>query len=93
MTSNRCALTHCYYTGPSGIVGTNKWDAQHVVSIMEQQVVSRAGEAKPGMDASSSTVTKSDWLLLDAEERRRGEAAGKTRVKFSAQEALEFLQK
>lgn len=84
--------------GPSGIIGTNKPDAQETVSRLLEDAVSgktlkplyptrEAVEnllGKRGIDY----VTYDDWRLLDRLEIERGEAIGRPRVKFTSVEDM-----
>lgn len=84
--------------GPSGLIGTNRPDAEATVREMlrdlETGAVPRAQEADPqavprllrgrGVDF----VTFQDWVLLDQEEVERGKARGKIREKFTRVEDM-----
>ena len=86
--------------GPSGIIGSNKPDAQETV----KHLLSDIDLLIPGKNPSNAMlvdffkerniryVSYDDWKKLDAEELRRGESCGKPRVKFcDTEEALNFL--
>lgn len=90
--------------GPSGLIGTNKGDSQATVEILAGDYAAgktaphRADEAAP--DALPRLLTQRGtrwvdfeaWKRIDAEEIRRGQAAGKIREKFVNIEAvLKFL--
>ncbi|MDZ7685249.1 MAG: FAD-dependent oxidoreductase [Gammaproteobacteria bacterium] len=80
--------------GPSGVIGTNKTDAQETVaSMVEDLQAGRVAEVdEPSIsDAAAFVASKvgnlvayEDWKSIDAEEVSRGEASGRPRVKFTA---------
>ncbi|MFQ5745968.1 MAG: FAD-dependent oxidoreductase [Gemmatimonadota bacterium] len=88
--------------GPTGIIGTNKPDAVETVRAMVEDL-----EAGPEREASGdgggsieellagrgvAFVTWEDWKKLDEEERRRGRAQGRPRVKITnVDEMLELI--
>ncbi|HET6568865.1 MAG TPA: FAD-dependent oxidoreductase [Rhodothermales bacterium] len=77
--------------GPSGVIGTNKPDAQETVASMLEDA--RAGRLLPASEPDSDAVrrfiesraphffTYDDWRRLDAYETTRGEPTGRPRVK------------
>jgi ferredoxin--NADP+ reductase len=79
--------------GPSGIIGTNKPDSQATANALLEDVA--AGKAlNPSHPARAELeallaarhvqyVTFEDWLLLDALEQERGQAIGRSRLKFT----------
>ncbi|MBC7810315.1 MAG: FAD-dependent oxidoreductase [Burkholderiales bacterium] len=79
--------------GPSGVIGTNKPDAQETATmLLEDNTNSKLlNPAHPGRDAIESLlrerkpdfVTFNDWQLIDVVEQERGAALGRPRVKFS----------
>lgn len=85
--------------GPSGVIGTNKLDANETVNVVLEDL--RAGSPAPvagsGLDAllkqrGVRVVSFADWQRLDSTERTRGEAVGKVREKFtSVEDALAAL--
>jgi len=87
--------------GPSGLIGSNKTCAHQTVEHMledapEASETARDPEAIIGvLDAAGARyVTYEDWMKIDAEEIRRGEAQGRPRVKMTElDEILEFLGK
>jgi len=103
------ALTGMYTAGwikrgPTGVIGTNKTDAQETVHCMVEDLA--AGSTFLPSDASPDAAMKlirerqpnfisyEDWLTLDAEEVARGEQSGRPRVKFtSVDDMLEHLDK
>lgn len=61
--------------GPSGIVGTNKFDAAETAATVAEDVAS--GAIKPGaaptcLDSLSNVVTNAGWFAIQAAEERRG---------------------
>ncbi|HEX6115869.1 MAG TPA: NADP oxidoreductase, partial [Solirubrobacterales bacterium] len=83
--------------GPSGVIGTNKKDAQDTVTaVLEDLGAGRLRE--PAADGIESLVaercrdcvTFGDWQAIDRAEVERGEPLGRPRVKFcSVEEMLE----
>ena len=79
--------------GPSGVIGTNKTCAQETVACMVEDL--NAGKynepEEPGVEVAEklikgrqqTTISYPEWLKIDAEEIRRGEAQGRPRVKFT----------
>lgn len=89
--------------GPSGVIGTNKPDAVETVDAMLEDA--RAGRHfdpdEPDREAADAfvhtrqahAVSYEDWLRIDAQERARGEAEGRPRIKFTrVEEMLECLE-
>lgn len=84
--------------GPSGVIGTNKPDAQETVQHMLEDVA--AGQTlcpeQPQATAVLDLITTrqphfftyDDWLKLDAIEIARGEAEGRPRIKFTNVESM-----
>ena len=85
--------------GPSGVIGTNKPDAQETVDAMLEDA--RGGRTlAPGRasaeaalalvcDRMPAFVSFEDWQRIDAIELERGEAQGRPRAKFTTVEAME----
>ncbi len=79
--------------GPSGIIGTNKPDAQETVAALLEdvgrgQMLSPAHPSREFVEAllrgrGVRYVTYDDWRILDHLEQERGEAVGRPRLKFS----------
>ncbi len=79
--------------GPTGVIGTNKTDAQETVQCMIEDLV--AGKILQPDDASREavdmlvherqpeTITFDDWKRIDAKEIKNGEAQNRPRVKFT----------
>ncbi len=84
--------------GPSGIIGTNKPDAQDTAEKMLEDLA--AGKtltpenARPEVvttllqNRSIEFVTFADWLILDGLEQQRGQAQNRLRVKFTSIEEM-----
>ena len=78
--------------GPSGLIGTNKPDSQETVERMLEDLPAlpaaddRGPAPVPALLAERDVpwVDFEDWLCLDRLEVRRGEAAGRPRVKLCA---------
>ncbi len=84
--------------GPSGVIGTNKPDAQETVDQLLQDVQQGAvlHPAEPSREALECLlkqrgidyVTYDDWRIIDQIEQERGAAAGRPRCKFSRVEDM-----
>ena len=84
--------------GPTGVIGTNKKDAQETVdAILEDIAEGRLPEpSAPDGEAvrellyrrKPDLVTYEGWARIDAHERRSGEPAGRPRVKLTRIEEL-----
>jgi ferredoxin--NADP+ reductase len=84
--------------GPTGIIGTNKRDAQETVDeLFEDLDAGRLNEpADPGREAleellaerAPEHVTYSGWEAIDAAEKAAGEPHGRPRVKLTRTEEL-----
>ena len=84
--------------GPTGIIGTNKKDAQETVdSLLEDLEAGRLLEPPaPEREALEALlderrpdhVTYAGWEAIDRQERERGEPQGRPRVKLARFEAL-----
>jgi ferredoxin--NADP+ reductase len=90
--------------GPTGIIGTNKPDAQESVDqlladLAADTLLTPTNPAPESINALLSGrgiryVTFADWLKLDQIEQARGVALGRPRVKFSRiEDMLEALHK
>lgn len=77
--------------GPSGIIGTNRADAVATVQSILADLTRLDAQLKPGSAElrtvlgrrGTQIVSYADWLRIDAEEQRRGAAAGKPREKIT----------
>lgn len=78
--------------GPNGFIGTNKSDAEETVdailddfdaAIIPEPVGTTAGLRSMIRHRQPGMVDLAGWLAIDAEERRRGEAQGRPRVKIT----------
>jgi ferredoxin--NADP+ reductase len=90
--------------GPSGVIGTNKKDAQETVDAMfadlgageHAQAGTRHLPESPGADAveellrskQPALITYSGWQAIDRHERALGERAGRPRVKLTRIEEM-----
>lgn len=84
--------------GPTGIIGTNKPDAQETVNLLVEDVAAEQllEPENPDFDAIPRLlaerdiryVTFADWELLDQMEQERGAAVGRPRLKFSRVEDM-----
>jgi ferredoxin--NADP+ reductase len=82
--------------GPSGLIGTNKPDAEATVTAMLEDVPSLPGATEWSPEAAIETVRArqprfvswDDWARLDGMEQARGKAAGKPREKLASVEEM-----
>jgi ferredoxin--NADP+ reductase len=82
--------------GPTGVIGTNKPDAQETVleMIADLQTLTPAEEPDPEAivrllaERAERVVTSADWGVINAEELRIGKAQGRPRVKYVARDAM-----
>jgi len=84
--------------GPTGILGTNKRDAEETVRCLAEDLAAGALPAPeaPGRDAIEALlaerrpnlVTADGWRAIDAAELRRGEEEQRPRVKLASREEL-----
>jgi ferredoxin/flavodoxin---NADP+ reductase len=88
--------------GPSGVIGTNKKDAQQTVDAILADIASTNGNApppqppEPDADAAEAMllgrqpdlVTYEGWEGIDRHERAAGEPAGRPRVKLTRIEEM-----
>jgi ferredoxin--NADP+ reductase len=90
--------------GPSGVIGTNKACASETVTAMLEDAARRPERSAAAADPDAiidllsarnpDYVTEEDWARLDAEERARGEVAGRPRVKVvRVEQMLELMGK
>lgn len=88
--------------GPTGVIGTNKTDAQETVARMVEDV--KAGNhlapEHPGIEEAKSfvesrqpdVVNYDDWTVIDKVETEKGQQSNRPRVKFtSIKDMLEVL--
>ncbi|GAA1281989.1 FAD-dependent oxidoreductase [Pseudonocardia aurantiaca] len=77
--------------GPTGVIGTNKSDANETVAALLEDLPSLPAPAHPGPEALRAALAAhgvrpvdwTGWLRLDAEEVRRGGLRGAERVKVA----------
>lgn len=82
--------------GPVGLIGSTKSDAQETISYLVEDVkADRTGSAPSGEDITVLLESRGvpyttwhGWELLDAYERKLGEAEGRERVKVVSREAM-----
>jgi ferredoxin/flavodoxin---NADP+ reductase len=84
--------------GPTGILGTNKRDAEETVVRLAEDLASGALTAPERPDREQidallaerkpELVTIEGWRAIDADELRRGEEEGRPRVKLSSRDEL-----
>jgi ferredoxin--NADP+ reductase len=84
--------------GATGIIGTNKPDAQETVQMMLEdlaagRVLSPASPEREAVERLLRArdvvyVTYAEWRVLDEIERKRGEAVGRPRIKFTRVEDM-----
>jgi ferredoxin--NADP+ reductase len=82
--------------GPTGILGTNKRDAEETVARLIEDLASLPEPAAPGREAVDALLAErapgmvgaGGWRAIDAAERAAGEAAGRPRVKLSSRDEL-----
>ena len=84
--------------GPTGILGTNKRDAEETVGCLAEDLAAGALPApeRPGRDGIDALlaerkpdlVTIDGWRAIDADELRRGEESERPRVKLASREEL-----
>ncbi len=84
--------------GPTGILGTNKRDAEETIACLAEDM--REGRlretpagARERIDAllaerAPGAVTADGWHAIDAHERERGRGAGRPRVKLATRDEL-----
>ena len=83
--------------GPTGVIGTNKKDAQETIdTLLEDAAAGALPERNAGADALPSLLAErgvdfiefDGWQAIDALEQERGAAAGRPRIKLTAFEEL-----
>jgi ferredoxin--NADP+ reductase len=84
--------------GPTGILGTNKRDAEETVSCLAEDLAAGAlaPPAEPDRDAvdallaerAPDLVTVDGWRAIDAHERGHGRSAQRPRVKLASRDEL-----
>lgn len=90
--------------GPTGIIGTNKPDAQETVNqlledLSHQRILKPIRPSRRAIETllqkrQITYVTYEDWQIIDQIERERGEAVGRPRLKFCrTDELLEALDR
>jgi ferredoxin/flavodoxin---NADP+ reductase len=84
--------------GPTGVIGTNKKDAQETVDAIFEDLAAGLLSEPPAPDPAEvletlrarrpELVTYAGWTEIDRHERARGEPAGRPRVKLTRIEEL-----
>ena len=84
--------------GPTGILGTNKRDAEETVDVPRRGPAggrsAAAAEPRPRADRRAACERKPDlvtaegWRAIDAAERERGRGAERPRVKLASRDEL-----
>ena len=84
--------------GPTGILGTNKRDAEETVTCLAEDLAAGSLPAPevPGADAIEALlaerkpdlVTADGWRAIDSDELRRGQESERPRVKLSSRDEL-----
>ena len=84
--------------GPTGILGTNKRDADETVSCLAEDLtagrLADAPNADPGQietllaERKPDLVTADGWRAIDSRELERGDAEGRPRVKLTSRDEL-----
>jgi ferredoxin--NADP+ reductase len=84
--------------GPTGILGTNKRDAEETVTRLAEDLAAGALPAperpeREQVDAllaerKPDLVSMDGWRAIDAAERRRGEESSRPRVKLASRDEL-----
>ena len=83
--------------GPTGVIGTNKKDAQETIeTLLEDAAAGALPERDAGADALAALLAERSvdfveydgWQEIDALEQERGAAAGRPRIKLTAFEEL-----
>jgi ferredoxin/flavodoxin---NADP+ reductase len=76
--------------GPTGILGTNKRDAQETVAGVAEDLPNLPEPAEEPIDAllPDGVVAADAWHAIDAHERERGRTADRPRVKLTSRDDL-----
>jgi ferredoxin--NADP+ reductase len=79
--------------GPTGILGTNKRDAQETVSCLAEDLPALPAPPRDGIDdllaeRGVDVVTADGWHAIDAHERDRGRSTERPRVKLASRDEL-----
>jgi ferredoxin/flavodoxin---NADP+ reductase len=82
--------------GPTGILGTNKRDAQETIDCLAEDLAALPTPERPDrehIDAllaerAPHLVTADGWHAIDAAERETGRGAGRPRVKLASRDEL-----
>jgi ferredoxin/flavodoxin---NADP+ reductase len=82
--------------GPTGILGTNKRDAEETIGGLVEDLATLPAPAHPGRDAVDALladrvpdlVTVEGWRAIDEAEREAGRRDDRPRVKLATREAM-----
>ena len=82
--------------GPTGILGTNKRDAEETISSLTEDLAALPAPPAPGREAIDALlaqrrpdlVTVEGWRGIDRLERERGRSAERPRVKLASRDEL-----
>ena len=82
--------------GPSGVIGTNKPDAQETVKLMLEDSISREPCEHRNPESIVELLKQRDvdfvdferWQRIDAHERAEGDTQGRPRVKLATVEGM-----
>ena len=81
--------------GPTGILGTNKRDAEETVRALVEDLQAgrlnepvEEGTVEDLLQGRDDVVTASGWSAIDSHELAAGEAGERPRVKLAAREEL-----
>jgi ferredoxin--NADP+ reductase len=85
--------------GPSGIIGTNKKDAQGTVATLLGDLAALGAQARPSVpdgdevarwlaERHPAVITLEHWLAIDRHEQSLGEPHGRPRVKLTRVDEL-----
>lgn len=103
-STSLCIVPNLFVTGwikrgPTGIIATNKWDAEETAETMLETMYADGASGRapgPGNDGLERLfklrnvpwVSSDGWSAIDAEEMRLGLAEGRPRVKIGDWESL-----
>ncbi|HVF34486.1 MAG TPA: hypothetical protein VND91_04125, partial [Candidatus Saccharimonadia bacterium] len=82
--------------GPTGILGTNKRDAEETIGCLAEDLATLAPAARPQREQIDALlaerrpdiVTAAGWRAIDRDERERGREARRPRVKLASRDEL-----
>lgn len=85
--------------GPSGIIGTNKWDAEEVISAIYDDYINKRFDIQDKQNVKEKVneilkernvkyIDFEDWSIINDLEINRGKEKGKVRDKFTTKEEI-----